>query len=151
MLGRGNGTRRFNDQVTLTYAAPTRDDFGHVALGAAADVQTVYADVQRMSATKTMLTFQQADIVGLEIEFRNPGDAVTYNGLRWRGHDVNFASPERLDNRGRFIRIQGWYQQDNPEIPAPAPAPTTNDETPASGDPAAQDPAPADNTETPQD
>lgn len=150
MLGRGNGARRFNDVVTLTYAAPTRDDFGHVALADAVAVKTIYADVQRMSATKTMMTFQQADVVGLEIEFRNPGE-ITYNGLRWHGHDVNFSAPERLDNRGRFIRIQGWYQADDPEIPAPAPAPTTNDETPASGEPATQDPAPADNTETPQD
>ena len=122
MLGRGNGARRFNDTVTLTYAAPTCDDFGHVALGDPADVKTIYADVHRRIATKTMMTFQQADIVGLEIEFRNPGD-VTYNGLRWRGHDVNFSEPERLDNRGRFVRIQGWYQLDNPLIPAPAPAP----------------------------
>ena len=150
MLGRGNGARRFNDVVTLTYAAPTRDDFGHVALADAVAVKTIYADVQRMSATKTMMTFQQADVVGLEIEFRNPGE-ITYNGLRWHGHDVNFAAPERLDNRGRFIRLQGGYQADEPASPAPAPAPTTTDDTPASGEPATQDPAPADNTETPQD
>ena len=124
MLGRGKGTRRFNDVVTLTYATPTRDDLGHATMGEAAAVATIYADVQRMSATRTMMTFEQADVVGLEIEFRDPGEGVTYNGLRWHGHDVNFAAPERLDNRGRIIRIQGWFQQDNPEIVTPAPPPT---------------------------
>ena len=149
MLGRGNGARRFNDVVTLTYATPTRDEFGHVALGEAAAVQTIYADVQRMSATKTMMTFQQADVVGLEIEFRSPGDSVTYNGLRWHGHDVNCSAPERLDNRGRFVRIQGWYQEDNPLIP-PEPTPTPTP-TPTDEDPAEQEPEPAENTETPQE
>ena len=67
---------------------------------------------------------------------------MTYNGLRWHGHDVNFSAPERLDNRGRFVRIQGWYQEDNPLIPPepePEPAPTPTDEDPA------------ENTETPQE
>ena len=131
MLGRGKGARRFNDVVTLTYAAPTLGGLGHAAMGETDAVQTIFADVQRMSATRTMMTFQQADVVGLEIEFRNPGDDVTYNGLRWHGHDVFFAAPERLDNRGRFIRIQGWYQDDNPgPIEAPQeqhPVPTPND------------------------
>lgn len=132
MLGRGKGARRFNDVVTLTYATPTQDSMGHVSLGEPVAVVTIYADVQRMSATKTMMTFQQADAVGLEIEFRAPADTVNYNGLRWRGHDVHFAEPERLDNRGRFIRIQGWYQIDDPLIPPapePDPAPTPEPET----------------------
>lgn len=117
MLGRGNGARRFSDTVTLTYAPPVAGSMGHASIGEPQDVRTIPASVQRMSATKTMLTFQQADVVGLDIEFRNPGDGVTYNGLRWNGRDVNFSAPERVDNRGRFIRIQGWYQADNPQIP----------------------------------
>ena len=117
MLGRGNGARRYNDIVTLTYAAPTAGTMGHPVAGEAEAVATIYADVQRMSATKTAMTFQIADVVGLDIEFRDPGD-VTYNGLRWHGHDIYFSEPERLDNRGRIIRLQGWYQQDNPQIPA---------------------------------
>lgn len=118
MLGRGYGCRRYNDVVTLTYATPTLGTMGHAGVGEAVAVATIYADVQRMSATRTMMTFEQADVVGLEIEFRDPGD-VTYNGLRWHGHDVYFAAPERLDNRGRIVRIQGWYQQDNPAVPHP--------------------------------
>jgi hypothetical protein len=122
MLGQGKGARRFNDLVTLTYAAASAGTMGHAVLADPVDVVTVYASVQRMSATKSMLTFQQADVVGVEVEFRDPG-AVTYNGLKWNGHAVYFSAPERLDNRGRIIRIQGWYQEDNPFIPAPAPEP----------------------------
>lgn len=130
MLGRGNGSRRFNDVVTLTYATPTLGTMGHAGVGEAVAVATIFADVQRMSATRTMMTFEQADVVGLEIEFRNPGDAVVYNGLRWHGHDVYFAAPERMDNRGRIVRIQGWYQQDNPAVverPAAEAVPHPND------------------------
>lgn len=116
MLGRGNGARRFNDRVTLTYALPEAGTMGHAVMAEPRDVLTLPADVQRMSATKTMMTFQQADVVGLEIEFRNPGPDFQFNGLRWQGHEVNFSEPERVDNRGRFIRIQGWYQVDNPQI-----------------------------------
>ena len=112
MLGRGNGARRFQDVVTLTYAAPTRDDFGHVALGEASAVKTIYADVQRMSATKTMMTFQQADVVGVDIEFRVPN--VAFNGITWNGHQIHFPTPEVLDNRGRIVKVSGWYQVDNP-------------------------------------
>lgn len=137
MLGQGHGSRRYNDVVTLTYATPVAGMMGHVKLGTPTAVATVYASIQRMSATKTMMTFQQADVVGLEVEFRNPGDAVVYNGLRWHGHDVFFSSPERLDNRGRFVRIQGWYQEDNPLIPptpepepTPTPTPDPEPETP---------------------
>lgn len=128
MLGQGKGARRFNDLVTLTYAAASAGTMGHAVLSAPVDVKTVYASVQRMSATKSMLTFQQADVVGVEIEFRDPGD-ITYNGLKWNGRAVYFSAPERLDNRGRFVRIQGWYQEDNPLIPAPAPEPETGTET----------------------
>lgn len=128
MLGQGKGARRFNDLVTLTYAAASAGTMGHAVLSAPVDVKTVYASVQRMSATKSMLTFQQADVVGVEIEFRDPGD-ITYNGLKWNGRAVYFSAPERLDNRGRFVRIQGWYQEDNPLIPAPAPELETGTET----------------------
>ena len=59
-----------------------------------------------------MLTFQQTDIVGLEIEFRQV--SVDYNGITWRGHALHFATPEVVDNRGRFVRVSAWYQSDNP-------------------------------------
>lgn len=92
-----------------------RDDFGHPSFAEPVDVLEVYAYVRQMSASKTMMTFQQADAVGLEIELRNPH--VAFNGLRYRGHDVHFAQPEDVDGRGRLLRISGWYQTDNPTMP----------------------------------
>ena len=65
--------------------------------------------MSRMSATKTMMTFQQADVVGLDIKLRAPG--VEFNGIRYGGHDVHFAEPEPME-RGRLLRISGWYQED---------------------------------------
>ena len=112
MLREPKGARRFNDVVMLTKRTSTVDEFGQANVGEPEDVLEVYAKVIQMSATKTMLTFQQADVVGLDIELRNPG--VTFNGLRWRGHDVHFPTPEDVDNRGRYLRISGWYQIDNP-------------------------------------
>ena len=103
------GARRYNTRVTLTYSARVVDEFGHASYADAADVAEVYASVTRMSATKTMLTFQQADVEGLDIVLRAPG--VEFNGIRYGGHDVHFAEPEPMD-RGRLLRISGWYQED---------------------------------------
>ena len=97
------GARRFNTLVTLTYSEKVVDDFGH------ASYADVYASVSRMSAQKTLMTFQQADVIGLEIELREPN--VAFNGLRYDGHDVHFSEPEPLE-RGRILRITGWYQVD---------------------------------------
>lgn len=104
------GARRYNEPVTLTYAEAVTDDFGHQSLSEPVDVLEVWAYVRQMSATKTMMTFQQADAVGLDIEFRRP--AVGFNGLRWRGHEVFFSQPEDVDGRGRILRIAGYYQTD---------------------------------------
>ena len=112
MLREPKGARRLNDLVTLTLASVTEDDYGHPSLGEPADVLTVRAYVRQMSATKTMLTFQQADVVGLELEFR--AVAVDYNGITWRGHRLHFSQPEDVDDRGRFVRLTAWYQVDNP-------------------------------------
>lgn len=112
MLREATGARRYNERITLTRAASVRDDFGHAAFATPVDVLEVYAYVRQMSATKTMMTFQQADAVGLDIELRNPH--IEFNGLRYRGHDVHFAQPEDVDGRGRVLRIAGWYQTDNP-------------------------------------
>lgn len=103
------GARRFNTLVTLTYSEKVVDDFGHASYADAVDVADVYASVTRMSASKTLMTFQQADVVGLEIELREPN--VAFNGLRYEGHDVHFSEPEPME-RGRILRIQGWYQVD---------------------------------------
>ena len=64
-----------------------------------------------MSAAKTMATFQQMDVVGLDIELRNP--SIRFNGIRYRGHEVYFSAPKEL-NRGRTLQISGYYQTDNP-------------------------------------
>ena len=103
------GTRRYNTAIVLTYSERVVDEFGHASYTDAVDVAEVYASVSRMSATKTMMTFQQADVVGLDIELRAP--AVEFNGIRYGGHDVHFAEPEPVE-RGRLLRISGWYQED---------------------------------------
>lgn len=108
-MRQAQGARRYNTLVTLTYAEKVTDDFGHASYDAPMDIADVYASVVRMSATKTMMTFQQADVVGLEIELREPN--VAFNGLRYDGHDVHFSEPEPIE-RGRILRISGWYQVD---------------------------------------
>ena len=103
------GARRYNTHIVLTYSERVVDEFGHASYTDAVDVAEVYAAVSRMNATKTMMTFQQADVVGLDIELRAPG--VEFNGIRYGGHDVHFAEPEPV-KRGRLLRISGWYQED---------------------------------------
>ena len=105
--------RRFNDRITLTRTTATDDDFGHASISAPVPVLEVYAQVRQMSATKTMMTFQQADVVGVDLEFRKP--AVQFDGITWRGHEIHFPTPEDVDNRGRYLRVSGWYQKDNPQ------------------------------------
>ena len=105
----GKGARRYNSLVTLTYSEKVVDEYGHASYDDPVDMADVYASVTRMSATKTLMTFQQADVVGLEIELREPN--VAFNGLRYEGHDVHFSEPEPME-RGLILRIQGWYQVD---------------------------------------
>ena len=115
MLRTSKGARRYNDRITLTRSATvTEDAFGHAKIGEPETVLTVYAEVRQRSATKTMLTFQQADVVGVDLEFRNP--LVDFDGIIWRGHAIHFPTPEDLDNRGRIVRVSGWYEKDNPKI-----------------------------------
>lgn len=104
--------RRYNTRITLTRSEQVVDEYGHASMGEPVDVMEVYAFVEQMSATKTMMTFQQADAVGLDIEFRKP--SVPFNGIRYRGKDVFFATPTEVE-RGRILRIAGWYQTDNPQ------------------------------------
>lgn len=111
------GARRYNDLIQLTWADAVYDEFGHASIGEPAVVLELYAEVRQMSSTKTMLTFQQADVVGVDLEFRVPG--VRFNGITWRGHAIHFPTPEVLDNRGRVVRVSGWYQVDNPVQAAP--------------------------------
>ena len=105
----GQGARRYNTLITLTYAERVVDEYGHASYDEPVDMASVYASVERMSASKTLMTFQQADVIGLEIELREPG--IVFNGLRYDGHDVHFSEPQALE-RGRILRISGWYQVD---------------------------------------
>ena len=115
MLRTSKGARRYNDRITLTRSTTvTEDAFGHAKIGEPEDVLTVYAEVRQMSATKTMLTFQQADVVGVDLEFRNP--LVEFDGITWHGREIHFPTPEILDNRGRIVRVSGWSEKDNPKI-----------------------------------
>jgi len=113
--------RRFNDRIQLTKTVATYDEMSHAAFGEPQVVLEVYAQVRQMSATKTMLTFQQADIVGVDLEFRKP--EVEFDGIIWRGHSIHFPRPEDVDNRGRYLRVSGWYQIDDPiQVAPPEPA-----------------------------
>ena len=103
------GARRYNTLVTLTYSEKVVDDYGHASYDEPMDMASVYASVVRMSASKTLMTFQQADVIGLEIELREPN--VAFNGLRYDGHEVHFSEPEQRE-RGRILHISGWYQVD---------------------------------------
>ena len=106
--------RRFNDRIALTKTTTTVDAMSHASIGSPVVVLEVFAQVRQMSATKTMLTFQQADVVGVDIELRKP--AVDFDGITWRGHEIHFPTPEDVDDRGRYLRISGWYQVDNPQV-----------------------------------
>lgn len=111
------GARRYNDRIRLTWAGTTYDRFGHANIGTPATVLELPAEVRQMSSTKTMLTFQQADVIGVDIEFRVP--RARFNGIVWHGHTIHFPMPEVLGNRGRIVRVSGWYQVDDPEQMAP--------------------------------
>ena len=108
-MRQAQGARRYNTLVTLTYSEKVTDEFGHASYGDPIDIADVYASVEQMSATKTMMTFQQADVIGLEIELREPN--VVFNGLRYKGHQVNLNVPSSIE-RGRILRLSGWYQVD---------------------------------------
>ena len=108
-MRQAQGARRYNTLVTLTYSEKVTDDFGHASYDEPIDIADVYASVEQMSATKTMMTFQQADVIGLEIELREPN--VVFNGLRYKGHQVNLNVPSSIE-RGRILRLSGWYQVD---------------------------------------
>ena len=103
------GARRYNEPVMLTQAEVVKDDYGHASFSEPVEVLQVYAYVRQMSAQKALATFQQVDVIGLEIEFRKP--SVAFNGLRYKGHDVHFA---QADDDGRILRISGYYQIDDP-------------------------------------
>lgn len=114
MLREPQGARRYNDTVTLMLETATVDEFGHASVSAPEKVLECRAYVRQMSAAKAMMTFQQADVVGLDIELRHV--SLPFNLIGWRGHMVHFAQPEDVGNRGRTMRIAGYYQKDDPQM-----------------------------------
>lgn len=114
MLRQSTGARRYNDRITLMRADSIVDDFGHVSVNPPVKVMDCFAYVRQMSANKTMMTFQQANVVGMEIEFRYT--AIPFNVIEWRGKMIHFSQPENINNRNVNLRVVGYYQQDNPKI-----------------------------------
>lgn len=104
--------REYKDRVMLTMSECSVSELGHASFSDPVDVLGVWANVEQMSNTKTMLTFQQANVVGLEVTFRNPHRE--FNGLRWRGHQVSLSYVNMYESRDRIVRVQGYYQIDNP-------------------------------------
>ena len=64
--------------------------------------------------------FQQAHRLG-DRQFHLPDpERFPFNGITWNGHQIHFPTPEVLDNRGRVVRVSGWYQADNPQQGTPS-------------------------------
>lgn len=112
MLRQPRNARRYTQPVELRYSAPQADGYGHVSLGEPVTVLRAFASVTRMSESKTMMTFQQADAVGVEIEMR--WTPVLFNSIRWQGHDIVFSAPDNAGQRDRVMRITGYYVVRNP-------------------------------------
>lgn len=107
----------FTDSVTLEYARTTNDEFGHKNVSNYTNVVTLDARVEQMSASKSMMVYQQADIVGVDIWFLNPEQE--FNTMTWRDaqgtqHRIHFSQPEFADRWGKVLHITGYYQIDNP-------------------------------------
>lgn len=112
MLRNPRNARRYTQPVELRYSSPQADGYGHVSLGEPVTVLRAFASVTRMSESKTMMTFQQADAVGVELEMR--WVPVLFNSIRWQGHDIVFSAPENVGERNRILRIAGYYVEKNP-------------------------------------
>lgn len=113
MLRESRGCRRYREQITLTATSAEVDEFGHAAMGESHIVGVVMAEVKQMSATKTMMTYQQADIIGVDLEFRRP--ECSWDGIVWRGHEIYAPQAEDVDMRGRIVKVSGWYKIDDPD------------------------------------
>lgn len=103
------GLRKYTIPVTLVMYEKVEDAFGHASYKTK-QVKQVQAFIQQMSMAKQLATYQSMDVIGLEIELRNPGEQ--FNGLLWNGKEVHFSSVEETQ-RGFIFRINGYYQQDH--------------------------------------
>lgn len=105
-----NKSRQLTSPVMLTRRTSVEDAFAHQHLSEPEDVLEVYADVKQMSEHKTLLTYQLADVVGVDIWIR--ATEVVFDGCRWRDHVITISSIEDVDNRGRWLHITGYYSKD---------------------------------------
>lgn len=110
MLDKRKGTRRFDQIVTISFDGVVADDYGRADFSESGESMDVHASVTRMSAHRTLLTFQLADVIGVEIEMRNPGRVPSH--ITWKGHDIHYTEPLDVDGRGRLLRFTGYYQED---------------------------------------
>jgi head-tail adaptor len=114
MLRNGRDCRRYNRRIVLTKDIVSEDAYGHPVVTGTADALTVYASVERVSASRMMATFQQENAISVEVEFRAPDPATKWDGITWEGNRLHFAAPEYLD-RGMTVRVTAWYQTDTPK------------------------------------
>ena len=105
-----NKSRQLTSQIMLTRRSTVEDAFGHQHLSDPVHALEAYADVKQMSDSKTLLTYQLADVVGVEMWIRATDDS--FDGCRWRGHVITVSSVEDVDNRGRWMHITGYYSKD---------------------------------------
>lgn len=112
MLREPKGARSYNDRITLLRSEAVVDEYGHASVSSPQKVMDCFACVRQMSATKTMMIFQQADVVGVELKFRYVD--IPFNLIEWRGHIIHFSLPENVGNRNVALRVTGYYQIDNP-------------------------------------
>ena len=114
MLREPKGARCYNDRITLLRSEAVVDEYGHASVSSPQKVMDCFAQVRQMSAAKTMMTFQQADVIGVELEFRYTDRP--FNLIVWRGHRIHFSLPENVGNRYVALRVTGYYQIDEPEF-----------------------------------
>lgn len=101
----------FTDWITIGTQGESFDSFGHLSPNGARSTTRIPARVEQMSASKSMMVYQQADIVGVEIWF---GTLTSdFNIIEWEGHRIHFSQPDKADKWGRITHIVGYYQIDN--------------------------------------
>lgn len=67
MLRQKSSSRRFRELVTLYRSEVTVDEFGHKMQGEPVIAGYAYANIERLSATMTMMAYERADAVGVKV------------------------------------------------------------------------------------
>lgn len=110
MLRQKSSSRRFRELCTLYRSEVTVDEFGHKMQAEPVIAGYAYANIERLSATMTMMAYERADAVGVKVEMRKP--SLEFNIIEWRGHRIVLDAFEDIDGRGLVIRANGYYQED---------------------------------------